>query len=289
MRTPHVYDGRPDQAFFHCAACDVNYLFPGLSPKEEHDFYVREFESFMGGRSGKTGGWHAPQEHIDANEAQRQRRMAYLEPLLPSSGTVLEVGCSSGFMLLPLAERGLECVGIEPSGIFSDFVRQRGLTCYENWEAFKRGPDGERQFDLIMHFFVLEHVSDPVSFLAEQYENLAPGGRLVVEIPNAADPLATILDIPAFERFYWSVAHHWYFNEQSLEYVLKKTSPTFDIRLDQRYDLSNHMVWARDGRPGGAGRFSQQWGEEVERAYKDALVRSRHCDTLIGVLHKEEQ
>jgi hypothetical protein len=54
--------------------------------------------------------------------------------------------------------------------------------------------------------------------------------------------------------------------------------------LDQRYDLSNHMVWARDGRPGGMGRFTPQLGPELEEAYKQALVRARKCDTLVGII-----
>jgi hypothetical protein len=59
----------------------------------------------------------------------------------------------------------------------------------------------------------------------------------------------------------------------------------FEIRGDQRYDLSNHMVWARDGRPGGMGRFSGLLGQELEDSYRSALVRSGHCDTLICVAH----
>ena len=58
-------------------------------------------------------------------------------------------------------------------------------------------------------------------------------------------------DIPAFERFYWSVAHPWYFNYKSLTYLLKKINKKFKILKDQRYDLSNHLHWMKYGRPGG--------------------------------------
>jgi hypothetical protein len=49
------------------------------------------------------------------------------------------------------------------------------------------------------------------------------------------------------------------------------------------------MIWARDGRPGGMGRFTAQLGAELEEAYKQALVRSRRCDTLIAVVEKDAQ
>jgi hypothetical protein len=48
------------------------------------------------------------------------------------------------------------------------------------------------------------------------------------------------------------------------------------------------MVWARDGRPGGMGRFTALLGEELEETYRQALVRSGHCDTLVGILRKRD-
>ena len=145
----------------------------------------------------------------------------------------------------------------------------------------------DARFDVILHFFVLEHIADPVAFLEAQLALLKPGGKIIFEIPNAADPLYSVYDIPAFERFYWSVAHPWYFSEPSLHYLLNQLGRPYEILRDQRYDLSNHMVWARDGRPGGMGRFTKALGEEFEESYKQALIRIGKCDTLVGVISKE--
>ncbi len=285
--TAHVF-GAPNNArhaFFHCGACDVRYLHPGLSPEEEARFYVAEFESFMASRSGKAGGWHRAEEHITANETTRLRRMKYLEPHLAQAKDVLEIGCSSGFMVLPLAAAGKLCTGVEPSGIFGEFLLGRGLPVYPSLDSLLR-EDTAYRFDIIMHFFVLEHISNPLEFLRTQLDLLRPGGKLVFEIPNVADPLCSIYDIPGFERFYWSIAHPWYFSEASLGFLLGRLGYPYEILRDQRYDLSNHMVWARDGRPGGMGRFTEFLGPDVEDTYKQALIRSGHCDTLIGVISK---
>lgn len=285
--TAHVF-GAPDErghAFFHCRACDVRYLHPGLSPEEEARFYKAEFEGFMASRSGQTGGWHRAEEHIAANETTRLRRMKYLEPHLAQAKDVLEIGCSSGFMLLPLAVSGKVCTGVEPSGIFGEFVRGRGLSVYPSLDALL-GEDAARRFDIILHFFVLEHISKPLEFLSAQLDLLRSGGKLVFEIPNVADALSSVYDIPSFERFYWSIAHPWYFSEASLRFLLNRLGYPYEILRDQRYDLSNHMVWARDGRPGGMGRFTEFLGADVEDAYKQGLIRSGHCDTLIGVISK---
>jgi len=285
--TRHVNGGKPGQAFFRCEACDVNYLFPGLTPEEEKKFYANEFSGFMAGRAGASGGWDAPEKHVAANAWMTARRMKYMESRLPKSGRVLEIGCSSGFMLYPLVERGLDCVGVEPSGVFGEYVRSRGVDCYDSTEDLIAAGRHRGGFDLILHSFVLEHISAPKAFLQQQLDMLKPGGRIVFEIPNAADPLLTIYDLPAFERFYWIVAHTWYFSKQSLEHLLGTLNQPFEILLDQRYDLSNHLVWARDGKPGGMNRFTPKFGGAIEDQYRQALVASGRCDTLIGIVTKK--
>lgn len=283
--TRHVYgDKEATRAFFHCGSCDVRYLHPGLTPQEEQHFYASEFAAFMAARAGAAAGWDKAEEHIRANEPNRLRRMAYLAPYLHHPVRLLEIGCSSGFMLFPLLAAGHACVGVEPSGAFGDYLRGRGLTVYSSLERLREG-SGSQQFDLIMHFFVLEHIREPRLFLEQQLALLGPGGTLVFEVPNAADPLYSVYDIPAFERFYWSIAHPWYFSEASLRYLLEQLRRPYEIRLDQRYDLSNHIVWARDGRPGGMGRFTASLGREIEDNYRQGLIRAGRCDTLVGAVH----
>lgn len=284
--TSHVYGGDRGQAFFHCQDCDVRYQYPGLTAEEEARFYAAEFEGFMAGRAGNKGGWEKAEEHIRANEPTRLRRMKYLEPLLAKGASLLEVGCSSGFMLYPFAEVGHDCIGIEPSGVFSEYVKNRGLPVYESIAQLQR-LDPTPRFDVILHFFVLEHIAQPEAFLESQLALLKPGGKIIFEIPNAADPLYSIYDIPAFERFYWSVAHPWYFSEPSLHYLLDQIGRPYEILRDQRYDFSNHMVWARDGRPGGMGRFSDALDSEFDASYKQALIRAGKCDTLVGIISNE--
>jgi len=282
--TPHVYSDKSNHhAFFHCEKCDVRYQFPGPTKEEEAQFYIAEFETFMAGRAGEKGGWNKAEDHILSNENTRLRRMKYITPHLTNNIDILEVGCSSGFMLWPLQKLGHQCSGVEPSGLFSDFVRSNGIDVYNSIDDITRI---NIQYDLILHFFVLEHISAPLPFLLQQLALLKPGGKIVFEIPNAADPLYSVYDIPAFERFYWSVAHPWYFSEKSLHYLLKELACSYEIFGEQRYDLSNHMVWARDGKPGGMNRYTEKLGTEVEDCYKQSLIKTGRCDTLVAHIKK---
>jgi SAM-dependent methyltransferase len=283
---PRVYGDAAGRAVFSCGACDVRYLYPGLSAAEEERLYASEFESFMIDRSAAGAGWEGPQKHIAANEGQRRRRMSHLDGLIPAGSRILEIGCGSGFMLYPLLAAGHRCVAIEPSGVFSQYVRDRGIPCYRSLDEMRAHGDAEQGFDLVLHYYVMEHLADPVAFLQTQLSLLKPGGRIVFEVPNANDALTTLYNVPAYERFIWVVSHRWYFTEKSLAATIAKAGGRGEVRLDQRYDLSNHLVWARDGRPGGMGRFTEVLGQELEDHYRQALIRAGHCDTLVGVIEQ---
>ena len=54
------------------------------------------------------------------------------------------------------------------------------------------------------------------------------GGKIVFEIPNSQDALNKIYNIPKFNDFYWSIAHHWYFEEDSLHNCLKRLGKKFN-------------------------------------------------------------
>ena len=280
--TSHVYGGIAGQAFYQCHFCDVIYQYPPIDEEEEVRLYQSEFENFMADRSGAKE-WHHPSEHVSINAHHVERRMRYLSPFLEREGMdICEVGCSSGFMLYPLREMGHRITGVEPSGVFGEFLKDNGVVVYSSLDCLPTGLN----FDLLMHYFVLEHIRDPRSFLTRCMELIRRGGRMVFEVPNAADPLRTIYDIPEFERFYWSYPHHWYFSEKSLAFLLDGLGFSFEIQRDQRYDLSNHMTWAITGRPGGMGRFTEKLGKDLEDIYRKKLIQSGFCDTLIGVLTK---
>jgi len=109
---------------------------------------------------------------------------------------------------------------------------------------------------------------------------------MIFEVPCATDPLVELYKVPAFDKFYWSVAHHWYFNKESLTALLGKSGLKFQLFSEQRYDLSNHITWMLEGKPGGLGRFDNIFGPDLDELYKVQLKKSWYCDTLIAILEK---
>lgn len=284
IKGDYVYGGTPDQKFWRCDACDMIYLSPAMSEADEAAFYNREFEKFMATRAGQDMDWTGPEKHVASNQREVRRRLPFLLPRLAAGGSVLEVGCSSGFMLMALREKGMAVCGIDPSGGFIDFVRSNGIACVHSREELA----GERpgKWDAIIHYYVFEHVREPVAFIKQYMDMLAPGGTMIFEVPSATEPLIELYKVEAFDRFYWSVAHHWYFTPASLSRVLERAGFRFELFPEQRYDVSNHMVWMQDGKPGGYGKYAALFGPDLDELYKQRLKDAWHCDTIIAAVHK---
>ena len=279
LKAPYVFGGTPAHSFWECEQCGLIYLNPVLSQEDEAKFYAQEFEKFMDARAGSDRNWSGPEEHVQTNQDQVIRRSKFLESSLGPGIDVLEFGCSSGFMLDYFRGQGANTVGIEPSGGFSDFLSMKKHTVFRNIDELELEKPGIK-FDLITHFFVLEHIDNTRSFLKKQLDLLKPKGKIIFEIPCALDPLTALYDIPEFEKFYWSIAHHYYFTPKSLAFILDDLECDYELIPEQRYDLSNHLTWAADGVPGGQNRYKDVFSSKLIDKYKRELMEANFYDTL---------
>ena len=132
----------------------------------------------------------------------RERRAdAYENPrpdvqgLVPASDRrILDLGCSTGALGAALRQdRGAEVVGVEADPVYAEQARgvldRVVVADLEDHEAWA-GEVGEG-FDCIVAADVLEHLRDPWTVLARAVALLAPGGSVVVSLPNV--------------RFFWAL------------------------------------------------------------------------------------
>jgi SAM-dependent methyltransferase len=98
-------------------------------------------------------------------------------------GRHLDVGCGSGAALGVARALGWRVAGIEMAEAAA--ARARRFTDDLHVGDVLSAPFEDGRFDVVTAFHVLEHVPDPVAVLRRMLGWLAPGGLLIVEVPNA--------------------------------------------------------------------------------------------------------
>lgn len=111
-----------------------------------------------------------------------RERLAFVRGV-QADGRLLDFGCGSGSFARLAASAGYDVVGLEPfslgQGLDSDRLRLiRG--------SLDQHADSLGRFDVITLWQVLEHVADPGALLQQLLSHLAPGGTLIVSVPNFA-------------------------------------------------------------------------------------------------------
>jgi SAM-dependent methyltransferase len=125
-----------------------------------------------------------------------RRRLSLLGP---ARGSLLDVGAGRGRFVAAARAAGWAASGIEPS--------ERGVSAAASvyGVSLERGglADASGTWDVVVLWHVLEHLDDPGAALALLSSLVAPGGTLLVGVPNLASVQARIggsrwyhLDLP---------------------------------------------------------------------------------------------
>ena len=123
----------------------------------------------------------------------------YRELAVGSSGVVLELGCGTGRVAIPLARAGAEVVGLDRSGSMLEQAAERalaeGVTDRIEWiEGEMTSWRDERRFSLVLcpanTLLTLGSRTAQELVLATARHHLAPGGRLALDLFHPAVFLA---------------------------------------------------------------------------------------------------
>jgi SAM-dependent methyltransferase len=168
-------------AVVRCQECGLVRLDPQPVAEELRRYYPENY-------------WFAPDESAASRMAEAYRRLVlrdhvrFVTQALGAGrgrGPLLDVGCGGGLFLGMMRERGYRVAGLDfsPEAAAMAWKRQQvPAVCGDLAHA----PLGAGSFAGITMFHVLEHVPDPRDYLVAARDLLAPDGRLVVQVPNAA-------------------------------------------------------------------------------------------------------
>ena len=108
------------------------------------------------------------------------------EQLLPPGGSVLDLGCASGGLLVLLRERAGHRAGLELSATAARAAAEVADVVVQGALEDPELPFEADSFDLVVLADVLEHLADPVAALRRAAGWTRPGGAVLLSVPNIA-------------------------------------------------------------------------------------------------------
>lgn len=174
-------DGRSDGsglwfAVVQCQNCGLCFTNPRPTAATLAQFYPETYEP------------HRAPRRMNAAPFPRLRgwdRFHEFRKSLPWHGArrLLDFGCGGGSYLARMSRQGWRVTGLDVSEVAVRRVRNElGLRALQGTLPHPElHPDS---FDVITMWQSLEHVHEPLTTLREAFRLLAPGGKLVVAVPN---------------------------------------------------------------------------------------------------------
>jgi SAM-dependent methyltransferase len=157
------------------------------------------------------------------DEDEFVRFLAYFKknylPHLPSqkNAMILELGCGMGHFLNFLEKEGYQnYLGVDICEENILFCAKRGISA-THADIFSFLEDSGKLYDAIVMNDVLEHFDkgEVIQILGLAYKRLSPHGRLLLKVPNAANPIV------ASSSRYIDFTHELLFTEESISQVLR--------------------------------------------------------------------
>jgi SAM-dependent methyltransferase len=161
---------------------------------------------------------------------------------LDSDALVMEVASNDGYLLQYFKQRGVPCVGVEPTDSTAGAARARGIESIGEFfghDFARRFAQQRRRCDLVLGNNVLAHVPDINDFVAGLREVLAPLGTVTLEFPH----LLQLVRQAQFDTIYHE--HYSYLSLATVQRILAAQGlAVWDVE-----ELSTHggslRVWAQ--------------------------------------------
>ena len=170
-----------------CASCGCGHTGTALGSEDLNAYYsgLSKYDEL------------ASADDVSAHDRERASlAVAFITPLVTSVGSAFDVGCAAGVFLKALQDAGIKHVeGIDPAAGAAAVAKKLFGIRVTRAEAASFNDYGS--FDLVCLMAVLEHLLEPRQLLLRISQQLKPGARILIEVPDAG-----AFDRPGCEDLY---------------------------------------------------------------------------------------
>lgn len=189
--------------YFECQECKLRYFDPLITGDEKFYNALQKFD------------WY----YMDEKE-----EYVYAKEYIKDTDKVLEVGCGKGAFVKHITTK--DYIGLDFSENAKKMAEQNGIII-ENEMIQDYAEKYPNSFDVVVSFQVLEHVSDPKSFIEAKLKALKVGGKMIIAVPSEDSYLKYItngiLNMPPHHVTRW--------RDETLKFIARK----YNLELETIY------------------------------------------------------
>jgi len=239
-----------------CCSCHFMYVNPRPSRKAMSGYYNQAISS-SGNTAFSTG---TDSRYRKITKERTDFISGVVNDCLDTDiGSVLDVGCSQGYLLHCLDLPHWKLTGLEPCRHAAAMARERGIEVIEGFVESTSLPSGK--FDVVLCISTLEHVYDLKSAMENMSGSLEMGGLTFIEVPNSLTPVPQIAEFYSFE-------HLSHFSPSTLERLLSMHGLEI-VGHERNPSLPNLRVAARK-----VSQTPLSWDEAADD--RDSLIEAIH-------------
>ncbi len=279
-----------------CMSCGTVRIDPYLDESSLSDFYTHIYRK-MYGMDIHSGSYDS---YFLSQSSYAKKILAVSHSFLKPGDWVCEVGCGSGGALKVFQDKGYKVAGCDYDCEAMEMGKHRGVEnlYYGSLNAIENGLSGIK-FDLIYLHHVFEHLTNPTSFLKDCRKSLAPGGKIIVVVPDISR-IDQFGHPPAVGNLlmYLHIAHKYNFSLEGLRrlcrragYSVVKLNPVSKIKTpwSESPELWVQMSPEPDGSlaqkidkqaPGSAGFDMLRYLQRTEKLYALGLCKGQVFNKL---------
>ena len=195
---------------------------------------------------------------------------------LAKDSFVVEVASNDGYLLQHVVERGIRCLGIEPSRNVGDVARQLGIpteTAFLSPESGSRIRSSHGPANLVVANNVYAHVPDLIGFTKGLAQLVADDGWITIEVQH----LLSLVELTQFDTIYHE--HFQYYTVTSaMEALASGGLSLVDVELIPTHGGSIRL-WAQLDRSASAP--SDRVRELMDREQQAGLLKAGGFDDFV--------
>ena len=205
-----------------CTSCDFH--FTQDTPDAAHIGRYYQSENYVSHSDKQEGLFFKVYHWVRSYMLGKKRKMIKVE-----KGTILDIGCGTGYFLNEMKLNGWKVEGIEQDPAARKYGAEKFNVPVHDIPKIEALV--ENAYDCITLWHVLEHVHDLKLYLKQIKLALKPSGELLIAVPNR-----TAYDAKKYQKYWaaWDLPIHlWHFSPNNIEDLLAQHG----LKVKRHYPL----------------------------------------------------